>query len=347
MRQPLQAILNNAGLVIVGALLLAATGHDSRAQEKVTIAAFQGSFVNFPMYVAKDLKLFEKHGVNVDLVYGTGGQVTTMLVSGATDMAGVSVENGLAVAAKGQDVQLLVLNQTTPPFTLIVRNDVKLPNAGAPYPQMLKDLKNLKIGISNRGASSDHVLQFLIKEAGLDPKSDVQIIAAGEPPSQVASLKNGVIDGALAFEPTQSQAIAGLKIAKSLLDIQGGEGPEIFREYAYNGLFARRSFIASRGDAIRRIVAAIVEAEEMINDPAKLDAVTAVAAGNMRGMDPGLLRDYLNKHRAIFVPIATRKAIGNVLQLLSMQGRLERPLTYEGVVAAEFMPKSFGAQKTN
>jgi ABC-type nitrate/sulfonate/bicarbonate transport system substrate-binding protein len=345
--QSLRTLRRVSRPVITAALLLVAAGHDARAQEKVTIAAFQGSFVNFPMYVAKDLKLFEKHGVNVELVYATGGQVTTMLVSGATDMSGVSVENGLAVAAKGQDVQLLVLNQTTPPFTLIVRNEINLPNAGKPYPEMLKDLKNLKIGISNRGASSDHVLQFLIKEAGLDPKYDVQIIAAGEPPSQVASLKNAVIDGAFAFEPTQSQAISGLKIAKSVLDIQGGEGPEIFREYAYNGLFARRTFIASHGDAIRRIVAAIVEAEEMINDPAKLDAVTAVAVSNMRGMDPDLLRAYLNKHRGIFVPIASRKAIGNVLQLLSMQGRLDKPLTYDGVVATDFMPKSFGTQKTN
>src|SRR2546421_436529 len=171
----LRNCLRIARHVVAAAVLLMATGHDGRAQEKVTIAAFQGSFVNFPMYVAKDLKLFEKHGANVELVYATGGQVTTMLVSGATDMAGVSVENGLAVAAKGQDVQLIVLNQTTPPFTLIVRNEINLPNAGKPYPAMLKDLKNLKIGISNRGASSDHVLQFLIREAGLDPKSDVKI----------------------------------------------------------------------------------------------------------------------------------------------------------------------------
>jgi ABC-type nitrate/sulfonate/bicarbonate transport system substrate-binding protein len=211
---------------------------------------------------------------------------------------------------------------------------------------MLKDLKGLKIGISNRGASSDHVLQFLIKEAGLDPRTDVQIIAAGEPPAQIAALKNNVIDGALAFEPTQSQAVAGMKIAKPLLDIQGGEGPEIFREYAYNGLFARSAFIATHTDAIKRVVAAIVEAEEMINDPAHLDAVTQVAVNNMGGMEPALLRDYIKRLHGIFVPIASRKAIENVLQLLSMQGRLDKPLTYEGVVATDLMPKTFG-KKTN
>jgi NitT/TauT family transport system substrate-binding protein len=329
---------------IAGLLFLVASGHDGRAQEKITIAAFQGSFVNFPMYVAKNLKLFEKQGVLVELLYARGGQVTTMLVSGATNMAAVSVENGLAVAAKGQDVQLVVLNQTLAPFTLIVRNDVKLPNAGKPYPQMLKDLKNLKIGISTPGASSDHVLQFLIKEAGLDPKLDVQIIPVGEPSSQIASLKNGIIDGVLAFEPTQNQAIAGLKIAKSLLDIEGGEGPEIFREYAFNGLFARRSFLASHSDAVRRLVAAIVEAEQIINDPAKLDLVTNIAVENMPGMDRGLLRDYLRTHRAIFSPIATRKAIDNVMKLLIVQNRLGARMPYEKIVATEFLPKSLGGK---
>jgi NitT/TauT family transport system substrate-binding protein len=346
MRPSLRAFLCIGRPAIAAALLVATAPHDGRAQEKVTIAAFKGSFINFPMYVANDLKLFEKHGVKVELMYATGGQVATMLASGATNMSGVSVENGLAIAAKGQDVKLIVLNQTVPPFTLIVRNDIKLPNAGKPYPEMLKDLKGLKIGISNRGASSDHVLQFLIKEAGLDPRTDVQIIAAGEPPAQIAALKNNVIDGALAFEPTQSQAMTGMKIAKPLLDIQGGEGPEIFREYAYNGLFARSSFIASHTDAIKRVVAAIVEAEEMINDPAQLDVITQVAVSNMGGMEPALLRDYIKRLHGIFVPIASRKAIENVLKLLDMQGRLDKPLTYEGVVATDLMPKTFG-RKTN
>src|SRR5260221_7680424 len=58
------ALAAMAGLWQVGA----------QAVESVKIAAFDGSFINFPLYVANDLHLFEKHGVNAELIYGTGIQ---------------------------------------------------------------------------------------------------------------------------------------------------------------------------------------------------------------------------------------------------------------------------------
>ena len=44
---------------------------------------------------------------------------------------------------------------------MIVRNETATPNAAKPYPQMLADLKGLKIGISTPGASTDATLRFL------------------------------------------------------------------------------------------------------------------------------------------------------------------------------------------
>jgi NitT/TauT family transport system substrate-binding protein len=310
------------------------------AAEKVRISAFQGTFVNFPVYVAKDLKIFEKHGIEAELIYGTGIQVANIMVSGSAELA---VEHALAVVSRGQDVKLMVVDQTLPPFSLVVRDDLPTPNANQPYPAMLNDLKGRKIGISTPGASTDIGLRFLLLQAGLDPQKDVTIVPVGDPAGEVASLKNHAVDAIIGIEPAPLQAVRGLKIGRSILDIEGGKGPDVFREYAYNAMFARGAYIKAHPETVRNVVAAIVEAEQMINDPAHLDEVTKVAAANMRGIDVDLLRYHISTYHAIWTPVATRAAIDNVNKVMLGGKQIPQPVPYETLVDEELMPHAFSA----
>jgi len=139
----------------------------------------------------------------------------------------------------------------------IVRNDVPTPNADKPYPQNIVDLKGLKIGISGRGASTDTATRFMLKQAGLDPDKDVTIMPVGDPGTMLASLKNKVIDAVMAVEPAQTAAVQSLKIAKTMVDLEGGGGPDVFHPYAYNGVFVRSAFLKDHPDTARAIVAAM------------------------------------------------------------------------------------------
>ncbi len=323
----------------IAALLFAMLVSPASAAEKVKMSTFQSNFCCFPVYVAQHLKLFEKHGVEVELVYGTGIQVANILISGSTDFGAFAIEHGVAVTSKGQDVKLLVVTLTRPPFSVIVRNQVPTPNAGKPYPQMLADLKGLKIGISTPGASTDVTLRFLLREAGLDPQKDVTIVPVGDPTTALAALKNGLIDGNMSVEPTQTAAVTGLKIAKHVLNIESGQGPELFRDFAYNGVFARGSTLKERPQAARAVVAAIVEAEQRIQDPNQLDEIVKVAQAYMRGIDADLLRSYLTTYRGNFAPVATPAAIRNISQMLLAGKLIAQPVAWSQVVAQDLMPR--------
>jgi NitT/TauT family transport system substrate-binding protein len=328
------------GVVAAGVLALVAA-RPGLAAEKIKISAFEGTFVNFPVYVAKDLKIFEKHGIEAELIYGTGIQVANIMISGSADLGAFAVEHALSVVSRGQDVRLMVVNQTLPPFSLVVRNDLPTPNAGKPYPAMLMDLKGRKIGISTAGASTDIGLRFLLQQAGLDPQKDVTIVPVGGPSGEVASLKNGAVDAIIGIEPAPLQAVRGLKIGRSILDIEGGKGPDVFREYAYNAMFARSTYIKAHPQTVRNVVASIVEAERMINDPAHLDDVTKVAAANMRGVDPELLRYQISTYHGIFTPVATRAAIDNVNRVMVGGKQIPQAIPYETLVDEDLMPKTF------
>ena len=314
------------------------------AVEKIKMSTFQANLCCLTVYVAKHLKLFEKHSVEVELVYGTGIQVANIMISGSAEVGAFAVEHGMAVSSKGQDVKLLVLNQQLPPLGLIVRNDVPTPNGNRPYPEMVRDLRGLKIGISSAGASTDTILQYLLREAGLDPKKDANIIPVGDPPTMLAALKNGVIDAAMAVEPAQVAALKEAKIARMLVDIEGGGAP-LFREYAYNGMFVRAATIKERPQLARGIVDAVVEAEQAINDPSRTDEIMAVGAAYLKGLEPALLRAYLDTYRSIFRPVATPRGIENVNKLLLAGNLIAQPVPYDRIVATEFMPASFPLPK--
>jgi NitT/TauT family transport system substrate-binding protein len=328
-----------ASAVAVLVLPLALSANPAVAAEKVKLATFQSNFCCFPVYVAQHMKLFEKHGVEAELVFGTGIQVANILISGSADFGAFAIEHGVAVTSKGQDVKLIVVTLTRPPFSVIARNEVATPNAGKPYPQMLADLKGLKIGISTPGASTDVTLRFLLREAGLDPQKDVTIVPVGDPTTALAGLKNGVIDANMSVEPTQTAAVTGLKIAKHILNIESGEGPELFKEFAYNGVFARGATLKERPQAAKGIVAAIVEAEQMIQNPSRLDDMVKVAQSYMRGIDADLLRSYLQTYHKNFGPVATPRAIGNISQMLLAGKLIAQPVSWSQVVAQDLMPR--------
>jgi NitT/TauT family transport system substrate-binding protein len=331
-----KASLRIAALALVGALLTA----PASAADKVKMSVFQANLCCLSVYVAQHLKLFEKHGVEVELVYATGIQVTNVMISGSAEFGSFAIEHGIAVASKGQDVKLIVVNQQFPPLALIARNQTPTPNAGKPYPEMVRDLKGLKVGISSAGASTDTILQYLAREAGLDPKKDMNIIPTGDTNTMLAALKNGVIDAAMAVDPTQTAAVRGLKIAKMMVDIQDG-GVPLFREYAYNGVWARSATLKDKAQAAKGIVAGLVEAEQIINDPKRIDDVLATGAAFLRGTDPGLFRAYIEKYRRNFTPVASQKGIENVNKLLLAGNLIAQAVPYDKIVAQELMPKEF------
>ena len=208
---------------VTGLLLLAllAWSAPSQALDKVRISAFQGSFVALPLYVAKEYKLFEKHGLDAELIYGTGIQVTNILVGRSADYGAFAIEHGINLIGKGQDLKLLVVCQSLTPYGLIVRNEVPTPNIDKPYPEMLKDLKGLKLGVSTLGAGTDTMLRYLLDQVGIKP-SEVQILpvgatrAAGRRPQERHDRRRDVVRAG----PVGGGA--GLKIAKMVLDLRVG-----------------------------------------------------------------------------------------------------------------------------
>lgn len=331
-------------MVVVVALLVGPAGPPALAQPKIPakIAVLRSAFVYFTPYVAEAKGFFAKHELAAELVYfRSGAETTTAVVSGSTEFVALATEHVVQVREKGLKLKAIVANLTDSPFTLIVRKEVELPSAARGYPHVVRDLKGLKLGITGRGASTDFTLRFLLKEAGLDPDRDVTIIATGGVATSLAALQKGDIQGYLAFEPIQTQAVYGLGIARPVIDIRKGEGPPVLRDYAFNSMVAREEFLAAHPDAARRMVEAVLDTHRFLMDPGNFEEVAAIAEKYFKGVDSRLLRQILTDSLKGYRPLLTRQAVANISEMLKFAGLIKQPAAYEDVVDTRFAPTRF------
>ena len=329
-------------LLAVALLLAAAPELTAQPRTPVKIAVLRAAFIYFTPYVAEAKGFFAQHGLDAQLIYfRSGAETTTAVVSGSTEFGALATEHVTQVREQGLRLKAIVANLTDSPFTLIVRKEVELPNAARGYPQVVRDLKGLKLGITGRGASTDFTLRFLVKEAGLDPDKDVTIIATGGVTTSVAALQKGDIQGYLAFEPIQSQAIHGLGIAKPVIDIRKGEGPRLLQEYAYNSMVAKEEYLDANPETARRMVAAVLDTHRFLADPKNFEETVKVAEKYFEGINPALLRQILQESLKGYRPVITRQAVANIGEMLQFAGLIKRAPAYEEVVDTRYAPTRF------
>jgi predicted ABC-type transport system involved in lysophospholipase L1 biosynthesis ATPase subunit len=77
--------------------------------------------------------------------------------------------------------------------------------AGKSHPdaKTIKDMANLKIGITSAGSSTEEMVKFLFKKNGMDPAA-AQTVAVGSGGPAITALKNGVVDALVTVEPAAS-----------------------------------------------------------------------------------------------------------------------------------------------
>ena len=113
--------------------------------QRVRIAVSTATPHNTPLWVAKDKKIFDKHGVDVQMIFVGGGQlVAQMLAAGEIQVAANAPAALLGLVAGGEKIVAFLGVSNTSPFTLISQPGLK--NAA--------DLRGKRLGTARFGGSS-------------------------------------------------------------------------------------------------------------------------------------------------------------------------------------------------
>jgi len=203
-------------------------------------------------WLAKDAKIFEKHGLNVDVVLIESGVTTVQaLTAGETQIAmgggTVAVSSNLA----GSDIISIASIESRLPYALLAQKEIK----------SIDQLKGKRLAVSRFGSASDLAARLILQRYGLTPDKDVTLLQTGGTSTRLSALSKRSIDcTVLTPEFFNVGKKAGFTI---LVDPTQYDIP-----FPQLEVITSRAFLKAQPDLATRYLRAIIEGIHMVkNNP--------------------------------------------------------------------------------
>ena len=213
------------------------------AADKVRIGYSGATVSNAMLWVTDEGKLFQKNGIDPQILYLQTTLGQTAMITGEIDMCVYSGSLLSSARLQGVDVVMVSSFLNQPLYRLVVRPDIRT----------VADLKGKRLGVTRFGTVTDTMTRLLIGKLGLDADKDVSYVQIGDVPILLASLSSGkIIDGAIIQPPYYLKAVAtGMRV---LVNMQEMDIP-----VQQTGLNTTQKFIAKNPDVVRRAVKSVIE----------------------------------------------------------------------------------------
>jgi len=220
------------------------------------------------LFVAKDAGIFQKHGLDAQVVNVRSGPVgMAALASGESQFhAGSATGASIGAMAGGLDLVFIagLINKLDGDF--VVAPSIRTP----------AELKGKRIGVQSIGGGGWMFTLLAFDHWGLDPGRDnIQLRVIGEQPVLAQALASGIIDGAyLGYTFGALMQKQGFRVLADLL--------KLGIPFQGLGIMARRSFVDRSPDTAERALRAMVETVRFINNPENKPAVVRSLVRGLR-----------------------------------------------------------------
>ena len=286
----------------------------------VRIAYSSISAAMLPLFVAKDKKLFDKHGIDVELTYIRGVAIEA-LIAGEVQFVRASPPSVIRSTLRGADLAVIANTINVPLFSLMTRADLKRP----------EDIKGRKIGVTTLGDSPDFVLSMILDKYSLQRGSDVTVLALrGGMPDLMIAVSKGFVDGGMISAPSN---LRGLKLGlRELID-----SAELGVAYLNSPMSTRRAYIKSNRDTVLRVLRAYSEGvQETHNDR---EGAMRILAKYTRTAEPEILAESYRIYGQKHLQKSIQVDLEGVKQLLKHIGK-----DAAGANAAAFVDRSLAQE---
>jgi NitT/TauT family transport system substrate-binding protein len=226
------------------AILAALVSPASAQLVKVAVGYSAISADQLPAWVAKDTGIFERNGLDVQVIFFTGGSTAILaLISGDVPITQVSGPGLVNSALAGSEAVFIAGGMTSLNYVLM----------GKPGVKSAEQLKGGTVAISRFGSATDTIARFALKKIGLTPEKDVAIVQVGSGPDRLAAVLTGRVTAAVINPPSSFQAEK-----KGLIVI--ADVAKMGLVFQHTAPATTRKYIREHQDVVRRYVKANVEA---------------------------------------------------------------------------------------
>ncbi len=224
------------------AIILLMTAALAEAQlTKLTIGNNTLSTNGLPAWMAKEAGIFNRNGLDVQIVYFRGGTITTMaLIARETPISQVSGPPIVSAALKGADAVMVAAGNVVSEYWLMSKPELKT----------AAQLKGGSVAIATFGGLSDSISRIALQKLGLNATKDVTLVQIGTIPERLSALESGKVQAAMLNAPDNFRAQKrGLH---KLMDVR--------LTYQGIGVGTTRTVIRENPDLVRRYVKSQIEA---------------------------------------------------------------------------------------
>jgi NitT/TauT family transport system substrate-binding protein len=202
-----------------------------------------------PIYLAQTKGFFKEEGLDVQLYTFKGDAGAIQALAGNSVDINVASLTGL--------VNAVTANQ---PFVAFWGgfNQAEF-DWYSPKLKSLKDAKGKKFGITQYGALTDILTRAVLKNAGLNPDKDVQVLQVGAPASALAAMSAGQLDAAILSAP--SKYIAQEKGMIHLIS----ERKDLTPAWPKHVVYANRAFLKNNPETVKAFLRAMVKGLDYMN----------------------------------------------------------------------------------
>jgi len=288
--------------------------------EKVNASygAISGSMAQ--TWIAKEARLFEKYGLDVNLVYISGGPRSIMsLIGGSVQFVNHSGMPALEAYQRGADTVLIASPMNQLEHSLVVHKSIT----------SAEQLRGKVLGMSTAGSLTDILLREGLRLNGISEK-DVTIIPVGDLGARLSGLQTGRLHGAIiAGIQTMTASKMGFK---SLIDYS-----KLPIEISGSGILVRRSYVAKNPDITLKFLKAWIEGLYIYK--AKPEIAITVLKKYVATQDNEVLNAIYNlyKERLTYKPTPQLRVAKSMLYLLSRSSPEVANVNPDGFIEARYV----------
>jgi NitT/TauT family transport system substrate-binding protein len=271
-------------IVAFAVLAVAQLASVCRAQEKlekiyVGVAGMSGALAH--AFIPKDSGLYEKYGLDVELIFFQGGtQGLQALLAGGIQFTISSGSETIAARVAGSDVTIIAGYMNTLPYSIVAAKGIN----------RLEELKGMKAAISRFGTTSDLAVRYAFELKGMTPGKDITLVQLGDQTTRFAALTSGTVQATVISPPFDLTAKKmGYQVLADMADLG--------LPYQQEAVVTTERLLTERPDTARKFLKAFIAGIHLwMTDQKKTEEILAK---RLKIQDPAILGETYTAYKKL------------------------------------------------
>lgn len=265
---------------------------------KVVYPSFSGAFT--PLWMAHDLGLFAKQGVEVQPIFIEGGSKAAQAIVARDIDIGILSGGVIEATLAGAELVFIGTHLKTLVFSLYGPGEIR----------SIADLRGKAIGVTRFATPAQYSAVLALRKFGLEADRDVKLLQTGGIPNSLAAMQKGIVQAAVLTAPTtiQARALGYREIA----DIA-----ELGIPFIHSGITLRKAILREQPKAVEAFLKGFIEATRLMKSNEPL--ANRITGKYTRVQDGERLKETYQSFAKHLSPelLVPREAIVNMMQFVA------------------------------